>query len=157
VNVDVKAHVHRRCLFSLLMFASPLVAQEGTWNKVDNIRQAAADIRVAQKERGFFGAQAEVRACYDEAKQPSKSYGREIERCVTQDYVLSQAAASLYASVSPEARRLSNSPEPGVVIESMAKRIVEAMAHFRVPERDARQFIALVKEHGLPAFMNEDK
>jgi hypothetical protein len=149
--------VHHRCLLSLLMFASPIVAQEGTSNKVDNIRQAAAEIRLAQKERGFFGAQADVRGCYDAAKQPGKSYGREIERCVTQDYLISHAAAGLYASVSPEARRLSNSPEPGVVIERMAKRIVEAMAHFRVPERDARQFIALVKEHGLPAFMDEDK
>jgi hypothetical protein len=124
------------------------------WNKLDNIRQSAAEIGVIQKERGFFGAQAAVRACYDEAKQPGKTYGKEIERCITQDYVISQAAASLYGSVSPEARRLSNSPEPAAVIEGMSQRIVQAMAHFRVPQQDALQLIALVKEYGLPAFMS---
>ena len=144
-----------RAAFLLPLVATSSVwAQQVEWDKVENIRRSATEIRSIHNEKGFLGAQEAVRICYEDAKQPGKKYGKDLEKCVTQDFVISQTAANVFAQVSPEARRLSNSPDPDYVIQAMSKRIVEGMIHFNVPEQDARGLIALIKEHGLHAFAN---
>jgi hypothetical protein len=139
------------------LIALPVTGQDGAWDKIENIREAASRIRFMQDQRGYAGASAAVEECYFFALRPGRTYGKATERCMAQDYVISQVAARVFSSVSPEARRLSNSPEPEAVLLAMNRRILKTMAYFKVPEQDARAFIALVKEHGFAAFEARSK
>ena len=110
-----------------LLFSSPAWCDE----KVDHIRAAAAEIRAVRDTLGMAGAQEAVLGCYRQ-----KTY----ETCVTQDFIVSNVAAR-------------DSRDPLGVLEEMAERITQAMQRSNVPLADAQQHILLVKQHGIPAYL----
>jgi hypothetical protein len=98
---------------------------------IEDIRSAAAEIRAVRDAQGMVGAQEAVLGCYQKHKY---------ETCVTQDFILSNVAAR-------------ESRDPLGVLEEMAERVTQAMQRSNVPLADAQQHILLVKQHGIPAYL----
>ena len=113
---------------SALLFSSPGWS-EGS--RIDNIRLAASEIRAVRDAQGMAAAQEAVLDCYQ-----SKPY----ETCVAQDFIVSNVAAR-------------SSRDPLAVLEEMAERIALAMQGADVPLADAQHYILLVKQHGIPAYL----
>ena len=118
-----------KCALALLAVLSfPALGNDFS---IEDIRAAAAEIRAVRDAQGMAGAQEAVLGCYQ--KQP---YGT----CVTQDFILSNVAAR-------------DSRDPLAVLEEMAERVTQAMQRSNVPLADAQQYILLVKQHGIPAYL----
>ncbi len=135
---------------ALALFAAS--AQAGpAWDREANVRAAALHMARIHQAKGFFGGFEEVRRCYAEAA-PAKTYTRELEFCMAQDYIGAHVAASSYRQVSPEARARTGSPEPDAVLKAMAARIENAFGSLWVPAADANAFASLLKRDGLNAY-----
>ena len=128
------------------------IAQSGSWDRAETIRSAATEIAEIQKSNGADGADAAIRQCYEENVMKATAYSQGAERCVTQDMLHARVSAAFYASVSPEVRKSTGSPEPDAVMSAMADRVMRTFARFGVPVGDARAIVKDIQEIGEPAF-----
>jgi hypothetical protein len=115
----------------LLLLASLSFPAFGNDFSIDSIRTAAAEIRAVRDAQGMAAAQEMIFSCYQR-----NAY----QTCVAQDFILSNVAAR-------EAR------DPMGVLEEMAERITQAMQRSAVPLAEAKEYILLVKQHGIPAYL----
>ncbi|MDA0704217.1 MAG: hypothetical protein O3A96_13455 [Proteobacteria bacterium] len=128
---------------ALAMSLAPVQAlgQSGSWDRAANIKSAATEITEIRTRKGANGAFAAIGACYEESVTPAQTYSQAVEACLTQDVLISRLSASVYASVSPEARKMSGSPEPEAVMGEMAARVEQTFRRFDVPPDAAREIV----------------
>jgi hypothetical protein len=141
---------HRVACVAIVLTGS--AAAQVVPDRIRNVEMAAAQIAAIQNKAGANGAFAAIDACYKREFARAVSLTPELEGCMTQDIIVSDVTAVLYASLSAEARRLARAPEPGTVTKAMTQRVAGTFARFKVPEADARAFIPIVRTNGMEAY-----
>jgi hypothetical protein len=146
--------IYRSILLLLFLFwGSYTSAKTITWDRVENIRESAAQVRRIEKSQGLSGALSDARKCYD--RELKKEYGltQELESCMIQDYIVAQSSAAILSQMSPEARRKANLPEPGALIDEMSGRIKRGFARLGIPENEMSDFISSLKKNAMQAYI----
>jgi hypothetical protein len=141
---------HRAACMAIVLTGS--AAAQVVPDRIHNVETAAAQIAAIQNKAGANGAFAAIDACYKRELARAMSLTPELEGCMTQDIIVSDVTAALYASVSAEARRLAGAPDPGTVKKAMAQRVAGTFARFKVPEANARAFLPIVRTNGMEAY-----
>ncbi|TQV83801.1 hypothetical protein [Denitrobaculum tricleocarpae] len=137
---------------SLLAFSPQGFGQEATWDRAQNITDAAVAIAVIQKEKGSRGAFEVIKTCYETAIEPAESYTQGVERCLTQDIINSRMTAAFYGSLSAEARERNGVPAPETITDAMGKRVSATFARLEVPPATAREIVTVINGEGETAF-----
>lgn len=138
-------------LVALLVCATDAVAQLDA-RRIENIKKAAFEIGKLQQQHGSNGAFKSIQACYGRELASAKNLSPALEACMTQDILVSQTSAAMFARNTPEARKKYGFPEPDDVMKAMAKRIINIYARFQVNPEVARSFQDAVKTHGAAAY-----
>jgi hypothetical protein len=136
---------------ALVAIAAPAFAQKTSWDRVRNIKQSALQLAELQKSRGALGTFQHIAACY-KTHSLASAYGQSFENCLVLDYIHSKVTAAVYARVPAEERKKNDAPDPQALVDTMLRRIGGGFEQYKLTEKDARGFLALVDKHGVPAF-----
>lgn len=138
--------------FVLAILGTNVAAQTAVSDRVRNIENAAAEIGAIQKKNGSDGAFAAINECYKRELAHATALTPQLEACMAQDIVVSQATAAFYSRISAKGRRVAGAEEPEAVLEAMNGRVVGTMARFKVPQNAALVFSGIVKTRGMEAY-----
>ena len=134
----------------VLAVGSHVNAAEPVNDRVATIKAAAIEIRGIQKQEGNLKALANIDECYGRVMRPGVSYGREVEICLTKDYVVASLTAAFYSQLSAEGRK-ANNLDPKRTLDEMRRRLVATFGFFGVSGDDAAAFGKLLFENALQA------
>jgi hypothetical protein len=134
-----------------LLSVSPVLAQKTSWDRVAHIKKSATQLADLQKTRGALGAYEHIAACY-KTHSLASSYGQAFEGCMILDYIHSKVTAAIHERIPAEERQKAGAPDPKSLVDAMSRRVGGGFAQYKISEKDAQGFIALVEKHGLPAF-----
>lgn len=123
-----------------------------SWDRVANIKDAAARIGRLQKAKGVEAAYKFIDACY-RTHSLAESFSAGFEACIAQDYLQTKMLVQIYQRTPPQVLQRFKTPTPEVLAETMGKRISGAFAQYKIPADEANAFKVLVDKHGLPVFV----
>jgi hypothetical protein len=132
------------------MPAIGVVAAEPIGSKMETIKAAAIEIRGIQKQQGNLTALSHVDECYAKVMRPSISYGKEVDVCLTKDFVVASISAAVYSQLPPEARK-ANNLDAKRTLDEMRRRLGGAFVFFSVPGEEAAAFGKLLRDNALQA------
>jgi hypothetical protein len=122
------------------------------WDRVANIKGAAAQIGDIQAREGADRAFKFIAACYRTHGLASK-YSKAFEGCIAQDYMQSRALALVYERVEPEQLRRIGAPSAADVMSTLKNRLGAAFGKYAIPSAEGQDFLRLVETHGMPVFV----
>ncbi len=125
----------------LAHISSAAVAQTVTPRQIANVRKAAVDFAELLSTNGADAAEASVLSCYREGLASAKTSRPQLEYCITQDVLLSQTQAEIYAHLASRGRRPSGLPDPDEVIARLTKRVTAAFSRLKVPPDEVSAFL----------------
>jgi hypothetical protein len=128
------------------------VAKPKAWDKVENIKEAAAQIGEIQKTRGAEGAMKFIDACYRTHRLAS-AYNRWFEGCMVQDFMQSRALALIYERLPPDKLKAMGAPSAEQLMGLFQVRVASALATYNVSQEDAVALFKLTEIHGMPKFL----
>ncbi len=132
--------------------AAPIVAAaDPDWDQVANIKEAAAHLAQLQRTQGATKAFAFIDACY-RTHSLSSEYTKAFEACIAQDFLETQILTLIYSRLPPETLKRMGAPTPGILVDTMRKRVAAAYANYKMPHKKLETFAQLVDEHGFPIF-----
>jgi hypothetical protein len=138
-------------LLAVTWLPSAVQAQWASWDQTAHIQKTSSDLAARVRSKGADTASAEIARCYrDHIK--ANTLTQPLERCVIEDAVHSWMTASVYASVSKETLTKMKLPAPDEITAAMSKRVVAVLSRFKIPQQNARDFMQLVRQQGLPAY-----
>ena len=120
--------------------------------KIANIESAATEIAQIQKDKGSDAGYTAVRECYDREFPGAKTLSPKLERCMTQDIILSNAASALSSQLDVQTREKTGQGDPEAVTRAMVERLAQIFTRFNVSEEDGVAFNRLVNERGTLAY-----
>ena len=141
--------------FLLLLTVSKFSFAESETEKLETIRTASIEIRNIQKQQGNLGALADIDECYGRALRPSKVYGKEIETCLTKDFVIASLSAAFYSQLSPEGRK-ANNVDPKRTLDEMRRRLGATFIFFGIPADEAAAFGKLLVTNAIQFIANQE-
>jgi hypothetical protein len=123
-----------------------------TWDRIANIKDAAARIGKLQKAKGAEAAYKFIDACY-RTHSLAENYTAGFEACIAQDYLQTKMLVEIYERTPPEVLKRFRSPTPEALADTMGKRIIAAFAQYKITASDANAFKNMVDRHGVPVFI----
>lgn len=137
----------------VLLIALPAAAAPRTdWDRSANIKQAAEHLIGLQQKGGAAAAYKFISACY-KTHMLAERYGKALEACIAQDYMLTQTLVAIYERLTPEARRQIRAVEPLVLARAMSSRVSSVLTQYKMSEQDGLEIKKLVDKEGLPLFL----
>lgn len=131
---------------SLMLFSTSSYSD----TQFEIIRAAAIEIRGIQKQQGNLRALDNIDECYSRVLRPSQVYGKEVETCLTKDFVVASISAAFYSELSPQGRK-ANNVDPKRTLDEMRRRLAGTFIFFGVPGDQAAAFGKLLVENALQA------
>jgi hypothetical protein len=125
-------------------------AAEPISSKMETIKAAAIEIRSIQKQQGNLIALSHIDECYAKVMRPSISYSKEVDACLTKDFVVATISAAFYSQLSPEGRK-ANNLDAKRTLDEMRRRLGGTFIFFGVPGEEAAAFGKLLVENALQA------
>ncbi len=144
---------HGGLLAALLVSTQALAAAPSPdWNRVDNIKAAAAQIGEIQARGGVEQAFKFISACYKTHSLATK-YSKAFEGCIAQDFIVSRALIEVYVRVPPETLQKMGAPTPEQLHHSFQGRAATAFAQYDVASKDVLALRDIAEKQGLPVFL----
>lgn len=126
-------------------------AQDPDWDQVENVKDAALRLAQMQRTQGATKAFTFIDACYRTHSLSSK-YTKAFEACIAQDYLETQILALVYSRVDPESLKRMGAPSPGMLAQTMTRRVGAAFAQYKIPKERIAEFKRNVDQHAFPLF-----
>jgi hypothetical protein len=152
VTLAGRASIGTVALIMLADCCGDASAQATSADRLSNIQKAASEIGAIQKQNGADGAFVAITECYRRELAKAKSLTRELEACMAQDIIVTNVSASMFASVSEEARRMAKAPDPEALKKAMIDRVLGTFMRFKIPVEEARRFNQVVQTQGMEAY-----
>lgn len=124
------------------------------WDRVENVREAAAQLVQRHRASGSTGVLKFLDACYKTHTIASK-YTRALEGCLTQDYIHSRVLVSIYERLPEAARADPKLPKAGDIAHAVNGRFVSIFRQYKVTLADAEALKAAIEQHGVPIFLKD--
>ena len=121
------------------------------WDRVANVKSAAAQIAEIQAQGGADRAFQFIAACY-KTHGLASAYSKAFEGCIAQDVMLTQALALIYEKIDPEMLRKKGAPTRDQLVASLNQRINGAFGQYGLPASEWEALEKIVEQHGLPVF-----
>ena len=129
----------------------PGLAAAPDWDRVANVKSAAAQIAEIQAQGGADRAFNFIAACY-KTHGLASAYSKAFEGCIAQDVMLTQALALIYEKIDPEMLRKKGAPTRDQLVASLNQRINGAFGQYGLPASEWEALKKIVEQHGLPVF-----
>lgn len=126
-------------------------AQDPGWNQVENIKDAALRLAQLQRTQGATKAFTFIDACY-RTHSLSSEYTKAFEACIAQDYLETQVLRLIYSRMPPETLKRMGAPTPGMLAETMSRRVGAAFAQYKISKERIAEFKRVVDQEGFPLF-----
>jgi hypothetical protein len=139
-------------LVAAMVFQPANAATPIDWDRVENVRQAAAKLGEIQARQGADQAFRFITACY-KTHGLASAYSRAFESCIAQDFMLTQALALIYERIDPAKLKTMGAPTRELLQQSLNQRVSGAYANYEMAPSEGLTLKAIVDEHGLPIFM----
>lgn len=140
---------------ALFLAAGPANAAadfQPNWDRVANIKDAALRIGKLHRARGVKAAYEFIDACY-RTHSLAENYGQAFESCIAQDYLETRMLAQVYSRVPPDALTKMGVPTAAALADAMGRRVVAALAQYKMSAAYGDGLKKLVDEHGVPVFL----
>jgi cytosine/adenosine deaminase-related metal-dependent hydrolase len=122
------------------------------WDQVANIKDAAERIGKLHRARGAKAAYEFIDACY-RTHSLAENYGQAFESCIAQDYLETRMLAQVYSRLPPDALTKMGAPTATELANAMGRRVVAALAQYKMSSAYGDDLKRLVDEHGVPVFL----
>ena len=132
---------------------APVQATTGvSWDRVANVKDAAAKIGELQAQSGVEQAFRFISACY-KTHGLASTYSKAFEGCIAQDYIVSKTLIEIYTRVPADALGKMGAPSAEQIDASFKQRAANAFGQYNRPPEDALALRGVIEEVGVPAFM----
>lgn len=131
--------------------ALPADAAAISWDRPENIKDAAGRLAGILKTRGAAGAYKFIADCYG-THTIAEKFTAGLEACIAQDFMLTEVLAAIYSRMPPEKRKEIGAVDPGDLANTFSRRVGSTLAHYKMTEADGLKLKELVEKHGLPVF-----
>ena len=139
---------------SFLVLLTPSAqAKFASWDRENNIKEAAVMLVISQDMNGANGARVEVNQCYQQFVIFEEAFTKKMEYCLAQDIMLAQITAAIYSQVSEKALEMTGSPPPAAILNAMDGRVSDTFERLDLSNRRKKELFRLVEEVGMPAFL----
>ena len=150
----MRAHLARplsACILAAIA-AHPTLAAAPDWDRVANVKAAAAQIGEIQVQQGADKAFKFITDCY-KTHGLAAAYSKAFEGCIAQDFMLMEALAAIYSRVDPQVLQRNGVPSVGQLQDSLRQRVSGAYATYQLPASEGQTLKKIVETYGMPIFL----
>jgi hypothetical protein len=122
------------------------------WDQVANIKDMATHIGNVQRGQGADKAMSFIDACY-RTHSLGSVYSKSFEGCIIADYLLAQALVAVINRVPADELKKSGGAPSAEITTAVQSRIISGFGQYSMGGVEAKAFLALVDQHGMPVFL----